>query len=512
MHIIFWNSSVEFNMRKKDVGPYNRYIGPYKIAHWMKKHNYECQVIDFINLFTEEQLYNATKKFITKDTLILALSTTFISHYNVYEHSNGKKSRVPEHIENVIFKIRTEFPNIKFVVGGHNSEKISIENYIDATIQSYYDFSEDVFLEYANHLRFNSEMPYYQLLLNFLEDKKQKKRIWFNKPRQKKYNIEDDDFYWRKEDIILEGEPLPLDISKGCIFKCKFCNYTHIGKKKFNYIRNPKFIEDELIYNYENFKTTNYTILCDTFNDTEYKVKEFYNTVSNLKFKINYSSFLRADLICRNPDTAYYLKESGLWGPHFGIETLHPDASLSIGKGWSGKEARDYIPKLFHEIWKGEVPITMSFMFGLPNEPLEHMYDTARWFVKNNLHHAIFFALNISKPNSLTSVYTNLSEFEKNSEKYGYKFLDNPKVKEHDYWENGHWNSINVKQYSQQVIEKLRPYNKVSIWSLHQYLWSGFTKEELLKIPRPNLDKNFDKVKNFYLDQINIYYDKLMSL
>ena len=37
---------------------------------------------------------------------------------------------------------------------------------------------------------------------------------------------------FEKNDFILPGESLPLELSRGCIFKCRFCQYPNIGKDK----------------------------------------------------------------------------------------------------------------------------------------------------------------------------------------------------------------------------------------------------------------------------------------
>ena len=182
---------------------------------------------------------------------------------------------------------------------------------------------------------------------------------------------------------ILPGEPLPLEVSRGCIFACRFCQLPHLGKKKLDYIRGMNYIEDELNYNYETFGTKNYYILDDTFNDTEIKLKAFYDMSHRLPFDLNYSAYVRADLVHRFPDMAYLLKDSGMSGVFHGIESFHPSASVLLGKGWSGKHGKEFLPKLYHDVWNREVAQHLSFIVGITGDTLENVWDTAKWFVDN---------------------------------------------------------------------------------------------------------------------------------
>ena len=50
MNVIFWNS---LNGGQDLL---SRYVGPYKINHWIKKHGYTGQVIEFLQYLTEEEI------------------------------------------------------------------------------------------------------------------------------------------------------------------------------------------------------------------------------------------------------------------------------------------------------------------------------------------------------------------------------------------------------------------------------------------------------------------------
>jgi hypothetical protein len=508
MDAIFWNSLNGGN----DL--ISRYVGPYKINHWIKKHGYTGQVIDFVNYLTEEELYLSTKKFITSDTLVIGVSATFITYNtegvtNGFTHrwKNGFYSAFPENVFNALKKIKTEYPNIKFVLGGYSSEHMYGGGLFDATIMSYTEASEDIFLEYLDFLKKGTEPPFSKLIMSYAHVAPGipvKSRIYYYQARNKVYNIEHDDFRFSKQDAVLFGETLPLDISRGCIFACRFCQYPHLGKGKLDYTRGMEYIKDELISNYELFGTTRYMILDDTFNDTVTKMESFLAMTNSLPFKIEYAAYIRADLIDRFPDTAYMLKESGLWGAFHGLESLHPYASNLVGKAWSGKKAKDFIPKLYHHMWEGKIPQLLSFISGLPKETPEDIMNTLKWHKENNLYSIVVGPLGLNNPNKRNR-YTIRSEFEKNADKYGFKFNENG-------WENETWTAKSSRAFLGPIFKYLNDNNlrRASPWLVGNLQFLGYDKEYLFNTPVQNID-NPDyrsRLKTVY----NKYYNLLMSL
>ena len=501
MDVILWNTgprvAPEFNWTGM-----SRYVGPYKIAHWIRKHNYSCQVIDFISRLSFEELYNATKKFITKDTKVLGISTTFLCGFS-YQWPDGSPKRFPYHVIQVLTLLRQEHPNIKFVLGGYGSDRVNDFDLFDVSINSYTSSPEDIFLEYLEHYVKGTPLPLGKIKNSFMGNDKRPRMI-YDTARNKKYDIETDDFKFIKQDVILFGETLPLDVSRGCIFNCSFCQYPHLGKKKMDYIRSMTMLEEELLHNYENFGTTNYIILDDTFNDTEWKLKQFHKITESLPFKITYAAYLRADLIERFGDTAHILKETGLWGAFHGLESLHPYASKLMGKAWSGKRAKEFIPKLYHDIWKGEVPQQLNFIVGLPKETKEDLLSTVEWARQNNLYSVGFSSLAVfDYSKGQTATYSIPSEMEKNPSKYGIEFDDQG-------WKNETWTRLEAKSFFKELMSNVRDISGVHVFRLGTLLSLGYSKEYLLKTPMSHL--NWSEVIDKSDLNIKQYYKQLMEL
>lgn len=485
------------------LGTVSRSIGPYKIAHWIRKNGYTCQVIDFIEHYGLSDMYRMITKYVTNETLVLAISTTFLCN-KLYTWQDGTEQRIPEQLVRVILEIKQKFPNLKIVLGGYMSDKLSSWGIADATIMSYTTASEEIFLEYLEHLRYEKQAPHGQLIF---PSRSSKPRMMYTAARVPKYNIESDDFLFTEQDNILPGEPLPLDLSRGCIFACKFCQYPHLGKKKLDYIRAMEFVEQEILHNYKCFGTTSYYILDDTFNDTEWKVQEFYNMTQRLPFKIMYSAYIRADLIHRFPDTAYQLKESGLFGAYHGIETFHPQASKTIGKGWSGKQARVYLPQLYYNVWNAEVATHYNFIVGLTNDTKENIESTVDWFIDNDLYTMNFYTLQLFGDNNDKSLYTIQSEFDKNPEKYGYK-ISTPDQNQIVYWENDNWTTKTAEAFTKHLTERIVHKRKLLSWITLGMLWYGYSKETILS--QPAEEYPWDEINSKSRDLYSQYYARIM--
>jgi radical SAM superfamily enzyme YgiQ (UPF0313 family) len=466
-----------------------RTLGAYKIAHAVRQQRYSCQVIDFVGFMTEEVLLRCVLKFITNETEILGLSTTFMADNKV----------MPEHIINVINYLTNEYPNLKIVFGGyHGYVAIDSGKLQTSSCAIIIEYGEDTFVELLNFYRGNGTEPTFKLYF-----KSGNAYPVYSGPTVAKYNIETDNHLFTDQDCILPNETLPIEISRGCIFKCKFCNHLMLGRKKLDYLRDMELIKDELIHNYEKWGTTNYFVICDTFNDTEYKMQLWHKMVTSLPFKINYTAYLRADLLHRYPDVPHMLQESGLLAAYHGIESLGPGSQV-VGKGWSQKSAREYIPELYHNIWNKEIYQTCSFIVGLPGDTRETWIETMDWFEANDLHHLAPHVLGLWKAPSKDK---NRSEFEMNSAKYGYRF---PNKDIASFWQNDYWNAHEAYNFLTACQPRIKNISaRFGSWVILLLLQYGLNKNEFSKQHQKLITKEF--LENAGELHLEMYVNKLLT-
>jgi radical SAM superfamily enzyme YgiQ (UPF0313 family) len=383
---------------------FQRSIGAYQIAHNLRNNGFSCQVIDFVDHMSHNELLSLSQSFIDSSTLCIGMSSTFFSNINFVGNSDSLPLIIPNSLEKVCKEIKEKNPTIKIAIGGAKSNHGVNYSWIDSIFNGY---SEDSFTDYIQLLSHSKKNHFVKTVND--------KEIY--EKENKNFNIVSLNHRFTKEDCITEGETLPIEISRGCIFKCKFCAYPLNGKKKLDYIRNYKCVKEELIYNYEHFRTTNYFFTDDTFNDSVEKIKGLHKIITSLDFKIKFVCYLRLDLLYAHPEVVPLLKEMGLATAYFGIESFNQESLKIIGKNINVEKIKKFLIDLNYE-WNDKIPIFLGFIVGLPKENKINILQTVEW-LKTTPFSFHFEPLRIKDAGS---VY--LSEFQKNYQKYGYTLTE----------------------------------------------------------------------------------------
>ncbi len=468
-----------------------RTIGAYKLARQCRKNGYTAQVIDHINYFNEEELIKLLDKFVSNETLVLGLSTTFTLDWPY--------KTMPDKLINSLNHIKNRFPNLKLVYGGYGLA--CVDNPTTPLAWGVIkEYGEDTFLDLVNFLAGKAPEPKYSLIFNREGDP-----VRSYQTSRDRFDIVNDDFKWDHNDAILPGEALPIEISRGCIFKCKFCNHLLLGRGKLDYLRDMELVKEEMIYNYENWGTTRYYIICDTFNDTEVKMQAWHSMVTSLPFKIEYTAYIRADLLHRFPDVPHMLRESGLISCFHGIESLGP-GSQAVGKGWSYNSGREYLPELYNNIWKKEVFQTLAFIVGLPGDTKEEAMSWVKWFADNDMYNMSPHILGLHNPTGSSG--THLSEFDRNATKYGYTFP----ARHSDLWHHPDWGHKRdaVSFLNNELLPALNPHNaRHGSWQIVQLLQLGVPKWRFEKQHKHSFVKA--ELENAIKERCASYFNMLMN-
>lgn len=469
-----------------------RPLGPYQLAWYLRQHGYNIQVIDFIYMLNDKEILELIEKFITPNTKFIGLGM-MVSHHHVL------LSQLAFKLARVLKQVKQKYPQVKISMGGGTSH-IWSERFRNKTLFDYIfkGYAEDTALALFDHLYKGAKHPPFELIDGnvHLNDT----TIFTDK---RLFNIEQSFHTWHVRDCIQPNEALPIEFGRGCMFKCAFCRYPHIGKNKNDFNRNIECIKEELVDNYNKFNVTSYYIVDDTFNSDKNRIEEFAKMTATLPFKIQYAAFLRADLIHANSETESMLLESGLKSVFFGIETLNTQGAAMVGKAWSGKHAKKYLPILYHNKWKKKVHMTLGFIAGIPGETLEDLRDTQKWCIENQFPCFKWHPLNVE---SNTGNHYR-SEFDINAEKYGITW----KVKDgRTIWVSDNCDSDTAVNWVHILENEGRYASKLTTWDLIEMANYGYDLDEMAKL---NVDeipwKEIDvKVKVF----LNNYFEDLRSL
>lgn len=462
---------------------FSRYAGAYRIASDLRKHGYTVQVVDFFQTMDDDTIIAILKKFCTRETLWIGFASSLImkplmkpaerlkAFYSGESRRNSRTNiETDEFIErfylirNTALKINSR---IKFIIGGYNSKFEPITLPVDFWVHGPADQSV---LAITEHLKRGAPLK--------------STAVHDNAHRVISTNYEVENFPqltidWHPSDYIFPGEHLPIEVARGCIFRCSFCAHPLTGKKAGDYTKPGNILKTEIIRNYEQFGTTGYFIVDDTINDRLEKVQMLHEVFTNLPFKPELSCYARIDLIYKYPEMRELLFEMGVKSIFFGIESFHPVAAKKAGKGLSA----DKVKKTLYyckELWRNQVLIGAGFIVGLSGEPEESILETFDWLNQDNCPIDVpsVNPLHVQRPvREDPHRITPFSKIGADPLKYGYKLIEGA------YWKNEHMDKDRaielIENFQIQRLNRKERY-VFSVW-LGCLRNLGYTFEDLIE-------------------------------
>lgn len=371
-----------FSMQDMTATVLARPLGAYQIASILRDAGYTVQVIDRYHWMIREKgkdFYNEViRPFIGPETLWVGWSNTFwegtarkdeTDLKNIgYLAEAAKAVGMQEAGIAAMQRFRENSnPNMKFVVGGAKTWRWSQQDFhfFDYYVEGYADVMA---LELTNYLAGKGPKP-------ATKPQDDGSEILDYDRRGDSFDFVNHVHKWDPSDHINQGEALPIEIARGCIFRCSYCSFPLNGKKKLDFIRDPGYLREELTRNYEEHGVTKYYYGDDTHNDSVKKLEFLYDEVySKLNFKIEFATYLRLDLLAAHPQTIPLLMESGLTSTFFGIESFNYHANKPMGKAATEEKIYENLYKC-KDVWKDKVFIHAGLITGLPNDSEETMME-----------------------------------------------------------------------------------------------------------------------------------------
>ena len=447
-----------FTGQPKSWRNYLKTIGAYRLRTLCLQEGYNVRVVDHVHMFNIEQIEKICDSLITKETFFIGLSKTFITN-----------AKVLKTIEKAFALIKRKYPKVRFILGGAGQYVPKIKNYPwDIQMVGFSDVS-------------------FKDVLSFLSGKTKslKHQIYFNGQMNTvhsnlygtEFQMDQIDTIWLPEDDIRPTDALPIEISRGCIFKCDFCSYELNGKKKFDYFRVKDSLIKELQYNYETFGVSNYVFLDDTYNDSREKLNLIDDVLSELKFDITYDTFIKPELLTAFPDTIPQLVEQGLVSCTMGIESLNPETRKSVSKLKDFGKIEKALESLKFNDQKKNLTIMMTMIAGLPHETIETVTESYNYFLNDcKFADDVFYQPFVMMKGNKEWREREASKIDKDPEKYGYKVYDETDLEHMGeevqkyvgridnmlYWENEHTNFLEMAKLTDEFMEVLRKRQLIS--------------------------------------------------
>ncbi len=448
--------------------------GAYRLATELRKQGYSVTVLNHLSAWLENPttLSKVLNKLIGANTLFVGVSSVFynpmvfkqsysyssIPYYEKHDDTFYKTSKAFEIVNRQIRKLH---PHVKWVLGGVNSEEHA-NNYQGLLDYLILGLADTTIVQLADHLKNNTSIMYMPSKLGFKVISHDLKAAGFDFPRS---NI-----IYSEDDYVFPGEVLTLETSRGCLFRCDFCSYPLLGRKKgdVDYHKTVDAIAQEFSHNYEKFGTTNYMFVDDTFNETTEKLEHILQARDKSKVEIQFTAYLRADLLRRFPEQITLLKELGIISGQLGIETLYEPSAKSIGKSTKPEHIKETLYQI-KDTWGTQSNIMGLFMVGLPYDNPDTLDTWIPWISSKECP---IDGLSFSPLNIQPSQYPSLMSAD--PAKYGYTVTENG-------WTNQYWDYHQARDYAANLMDTLRANDRIRIsgWDLLGLQNIGYTINDL---------------------------------
>jgi radical SAM superfamily enzyme YgiQ (UPF0313 family) len=176
--------------------------------------------------------------------------------------------------------------------------------------------------------------------------------------------------YKKYNSLLSKGEIVTtIFTSRGCPFKCSFCDRPNLGKVFRSRSANNVVGEIEECVK---LGIRDFLFYDDTFTVDRKRVIQICKKIIEKELKIRWDIRARVDTI--DEEMLFYLKTAGCEGIHYGIEAGTEKVLKELNKGITINQVK----KTFKLTKKYKIPTLAYFMIGNPNETVDDIESTFR--------------------------------------------------------------------------------------------------------------------------------------
>lgn len=480
-----------FNVVHADIK--SRTLGVYKIAHLLRSHNWDAEVVDFATLWSLDQLKALCHSRITRETKFVGFSKLF----DVW----------PSMMEQLAGWLKHTYPWLIFI-SGSQFHKDHTSNHIDYYVSGY---AETALIHLLKYLFSNGSAPAFAL--------NSSGKIIDANVFYPSTSVDDLSVSYEDRDFILPNEWLAVEFSRGCKFACAFCDFPFLNVKG-DPSRSQLSVQQQLNETYDRFGVQKYTVSDSTFNDRTEKITKFADVVEGLSFETFFSGYIRADLLISRTLDRQELLRMNFLSHFYGIESFNADSVKSIGKGMHPdriKEGLLEVKQFFQSTGSQRYLGQISLIAGLPNETVESLTSGFEW-IKHNWSPQPYTV----SPYMILLEENKTSKISRDLIKYNYTSMETDiepqqlvAVKQalRDsgnvlIWKNDHMNLVQAHQLCEQFKSQHGQYGQ-GAWHIADVAYNNLTLDQQLRMNE--LGTGVDDVlqQNLF---INTYINKKLSI
>lgn len=407
-----------------------RSTGAHRIATHLREQNWDVEVVDFIEFWSLEQVKELLLSRVNSHTKFIGFSITF-----------NLTSNEQLLLDTTVWA-KEKWPNLTFISGGHSVPFFASP--FDYHIMSYGEYALDELLTW---LFSNGVKPKFDPLL--AKGNMQVINATVNYPA---HPFPDATIKYQVRDFMTPTDQGVIEFSRGCIFKCKFCNFPVLGVKG-DYTRSQDSVYEQLMFNYDNYGMQDYGISDETFNDRTEKITKFADVVEKLPWKPYFNAFVRPDLLVSRPKDREEMLRLGVHAHLYGVESFNAKSAKYVGKGMDPErlqagllDVKHYFKKHIGHRYRAQI----SLITGLPYETADSLEQTKQWINKNWLdqnvssHPLLIHKLGEPRPSDIDESYESL----------GYSVIPNEERANLTNNDSNHLDAGQLELYEQGIVWK----------------------------------------------------------
>jgi radical SAM superfamily enzyme YgiQ (UPF0313 family) len=413
--------------------------GGHRVATELRLHGWDVEVVDHVSRWELVDLQELCRLRVDQNIKFFGFSQMYPTSWT-------------QPVTEFVTWLKETWPEKHIIVGGpkhFNNHNAGIDYYFQGP-------SELSMMALFKHLYSNGSMPIYELV--------EGNKVIVGRGDLDAAPWKIPVIFYEDRDFLMPYEWLTVEFSRGCKFKCSFCNLTHLGVKG-DFTRHPENFETQIRDAYDRFGVSSYNVADETFNDSTEKIKKYADVVQRLDFAPFFSGFIRNDILSNKPQQREELLRMGFLGHFYGIETFNDKAGRSVGKGGSAEfkqkgllDSKEYFKSHGTNRYRG----TISLIAGLPHETEESIDTTEEWLIENWKGENVNFWQHLIQD---TNNYRYPSEVSRDIEKFGYRRLTDVELSAYDpadmntdlvFWANEHTNYFRCLEKTRKFRKKTR--------------------------------------------------------
>lgn len=335
--------------------------------------NYEPEILD-LELYDFDNLSQITDKILSRNIFYIGFTTL--------------TPRFPN-ISRITYELKKADKDIVTIVGGPHISGRPQDCRYDGINYGIIGEGEEAFLELLNSLISNKDTSNIDNLVYKKEDK-----LVINKKRPFIQNLDSLplpawdllDLKNYLDPVFFDGPHAGIFTTRGCPQDCLFCASKVTWERKLRYRSIENIIQEigELVNKWD---IKNFYFYDDQFAIKTNRTIELCNKIVSENLNIKYQAQIRADSI--NKELAIALKKSGCVSAAIGVETGNEEMLKFIRK----KETKDQIKNGIKILKEEGVPITASYILGLPGDTHETIKQTLDFAKELNTEQMKFMLL-----------------------------------------------------------------------------------------------------------------------